>query len=510
MTSFSPEDFPYDLEDKGLDYPSQVLEEPFSDFFDQYLTHTISAEANEFDYPDLFTDGETLTDSTSNASSNSQYHIPHDRSQKSLSKTAFLPQNYHSHPRRERLQPAVSGLELLLDIEGRANRESQGPQPPQSAPATTTTLPLRRKPGFHAPKPLKHPSKSIHQAIGQSKNMMRPSYNYRHECPQAQEWAHDFEQLNLNAGIGHFPTPSALAPSPQSHDGTATAFPTPRQMTLRDEFLRGDRNGNCASSNVQSSIDAIVQAEDELFDPFQEQDGKFDFDSTVAPHQLQQSPSWATSVSENSEATFVLSGNDIHGLPDCSSDTYYTNGLACKSAPVLPYQLNPQFSMESFGATSDSVGAFMNDDLPIDALSPVHKPQPSYPDPPGLPLTSDAEPSRADSPSRRISSPSLPPTPSRLTHRRSKSAAPRRKSASTLRTPKSNGSMSMGFVNFTPQDSKRILTGVAPSGSSKTKARREQEANEKKRKLSAAVLRAVEEAGGNTEGLRREGLLVEG
>lgn len=69
--------------------------------------------------------------------------------------------------------------------------------------------------------------------------------------------------------------------------------------------------------------------------------------------------------------------------------------------------------------------------------------------------------------------------------------------------------MSMGFVNFTPHDSKRILTGVAPSGSSKTKARREQEANEKKRKLSAAVLRALEEAGGDTEGLRKEGLFVD-
>ena len=38
---------------------------------------------------------------------------------------------------------------------------------------------------------------------------------------------------------------------------------------------------------------------------------------------------------------------------------------------------------------------------------------------------------------------------------------------------------------------------MAPSGSSKTKARREQEANEKKRKLSLAALRAIQEAGGD-------------
>ncbi|KAL9124889.1 MAG: hypothetical protein Q9217_005832, partial [Psora testacea] len=64
-----------------------------------------------------------------------------------------------------------------------------------------------------------------------------------------------------------------------------------------------------------------------------------------------------------------------------------------------------------------------------------------------------------------------------------------------------------GFVNFTPSDSGKILTGVAPSGSSKTKARREQEANEKKRRLSMAAERAIREAGGDPEKLRREGLL---
>jgi hypothetical protein len=55
------------------------------------------------------------------------------------------------------------------------------------------------------------------------------------------------------------------------------------------------------------------------------------------------------------------------------------------------------------------------------------------------------------------------------------------------------------------------LTGVAPSGSSKTKARREKEAAEKRRKLSQAAMKAVMEAGGDVDSLRRlerEGLLV--
>lgn len=48
-----------------------------------------------------------------------------------------------------------------------------------------------------------------------------------------------------------------------------------------------------------------------------------------------------------------------------------------------------------------------------------------------------------------------------------------------------------GFINYTPSDKKRILTGVAPSGSSKTKARREKEAADQKRKMSEAAKRAV-------------------
>ena len=65
-----------------------------------------------------------------------------------------------------------------------------------------------------------------------------------------------------------------------------------------------------------------------------------------------------------------------------------------------------------------------------------------------------------------------------------------------------------GFVNYTAGDSQKILAGVAPSGSSKTKARREQEAYEKKRKLSLAAEKVIKEAGGDVEQLRASGLLM--
>lgn len=66
----------------------------------------------------------------------------------------------------------------------------------------------------------------------------------------------------------------------------------------------------------------------------------------------------------------------------------------------------------------------------------------------------------------------------------------------------------MDFVNYTPDDSKKILTGVAPSGSSKTKARREKEAMEKRRRLTQAAARAIKAVGGDVDRLVEEGLLV--
>jgi hypothetical protein len=95
-------------------------------------------------------------------------------------------------------------------------------------------------------------------------------------------------------------------------------------------------------------------------------------------------------------------------------------------------------------------------------------------------------------------------------HQRQQPAARRKSSTTALRQP-SVSAGNVGFVNFTPHDSRKILTGVAPSGSSKTKARREKEAAEKRRKLSQAAMKAVMEAGGDVDSLRRlerEGLLM--
>lgn len=61
------------------------------------------------------------------------------------------------------------------------------------------------------------------------------------------------------------------------------------------------------------------------------------------------------------------------------------------------------------------------------------------------------------------------------------------------------GGFSIEFCNYTPNDKKVLMNGVAPSGSSKTKARREREAQEHKRKLSEKYMQAIRAAGADVE-----------
>ncbi|KAI9167568.1 Developmental regulatory protein wetA [Paramyrothecium foliicola] len=85
---------------------------------------------------------------------------------------------------------------------------------------------------------------------------------------------------------------------------------------------------------------------------------------------------------------------------------------------------------------------------------------------------------------------SMPGTPCSVRKRRGREAS---------------GSDEGGFVNFGPRDATQIMTGVAPSGSSKTKARREKELQEKNRRLSEAAMKIVAAAGGDVDKLAEHG-----
>lgn len=193
------------------------------------------------------------------------------------------------------------------------------------------------------------------------------------------------------------------------------------------------------------------------------------------------------SRSASQSMSFSAASNAVSGL-----------GISCDSA--------------SFGGFNQELNASANG--LAHGASPFDMPAYSavYPPTPGIPIGHGP----ANPPSR---SPSLSPQPQLRFTRRRHSTHPNH-GRTTSRRKSSNASQHLshahargaslggGFVNFTPDDSRKILTGVAPSGSSKTKARREKEAAEKRRKLSQAAVKAVMEAGGDIGRLEKEGLLV--
>ncbi|KAL8870653.1 MAG: hypothetical protein Q9174_003349 [Haloplaca sp. 1 TL-2023] len=528
MDALSPAEFSYETEDKGLGYSSPLMEEPFSDLFDHGLTHTFSTlgdhgdGANDLDWPDLFTDGETtssasyFTDSTSSASSQPAYTLPQDRFKKetaaSLTRSAFQPQNYGNRARREKLQPAVSGLELLLNVEGQARTAKHTLNPPHSAPPQVTTLPLRRKPRFKPSQKTsiqdreqKHSKPCAHARTASAK-MISPSYGFAREMPQPQEWARSLEQLSLQPVLNDFPNPS---PSTGHSSQQQSGFPSPRHVTLRDQFLEGEANHDAKKSyttmsTLSPNLDATFRTTESgfqqdllqhgAFNPFEDAGEGVTIESIMGQQpSIHHAASWTSSIDAASiTPTARTETTWSHGLPEVT-DGYYSNGIGSKSAPALPYHTS---STEDFGSSTDILNVFQTEDPSVDYtdLSSYDMASPQYPIPP-LPESNTQE--------RRASSP--PTTSPARSHRRSKSAH-RRKSSTNLHSVRNAGAH-MGFVNFTPSDSKRILTGVAPSGSSKTKARRQQEENEKKRKMSLAMLKAVEEAGVDTESFRKRGLL---
>ena len=168
----------------------------------------------------------------------------------------------------------------------------------------------------------------------------------------------------------------------------------------------------------------------------------------------------------------------------------YTTGPVAPDTGVLPnmtYQPPPMSSASPFFVPGQPNGL---------QISPTrHNHARSIPNTPHRRRSSHSpSPPATDSRSRRASS--------------SRRASRHRRNKSSHGTPRHAQGDKGGFVNFTPSDSNKILSGVAPSGSSKTKARREKEAADKRRRLSQAAMRAIMEAGGDVDALEKAGLIV--
>ena len=520
MLTFNSLDFSYQPENKGLDLATQVTEDPFSDLFDQYISQESSSssdnvdEAIDFGAFDFRLDEDTASNSSFVAEQPlSSFAHPHGRRLHSSSHNSFsttrssdslLPRRHHRSLYFDKPTAAISGVELL-NLEGKL--PYQVPAKHLSSLSSVPALPLRRKAKF-TPETLRgrnhRISKPVGAATSESPDMMRPSYYYRHETPSYQEWTQRFEQISLQAPTGNLP----LSPPPSATFSTnvSSSSSKPQHHHRQGSFNQPPspaQNFGAAQKAIPSPL-----ASPTFFD--QQHPAEQVAESQNVSSRLQ-APSWAHSTSNVDDFDFTISPRDVQ--PDWpqnvleTSETYYENISAAQSAPAASH---PEAAFSTQGLMIDPYGEFVAEDPSVDYFAtPMDPFQMAANDVYTPTLPQEGSTQRTSTPSSRASSacPSPPPPSAKSPSKaRQRSKSSRRKcSASALKSPKSAGAL--GFVNFTPSDSQKILTGVAPSGSSKTKARRELEAHEKKRKLSLAVEKVVRDAGGDSEKLRLAGLL---
>ncbi|KAL7274433.1 hypothetical protein RUND412_002662 [Rhizina undulata] len=191
---------------------------------------------------------------------------------------------------------------------------------------------------------------------------------------------------------------------------------------------------------------------------------------------------------ENSYIKRSASSNSSMPSPPESPGFFFSTVPSQLTTPEIGYPTTPAMSQ----------GAF-----PYYAVQPRRSSIP--PTPPSRPPSTSTSSAIAAAAAALASTQSKKKTTSRPGSSRRKASNSSMRSQTKGLANVSNEEMS--FVNFTPNDATRILNGVAPSGSSKTKARREREALEKRRKLSEAAQAAVLAAGGDTSLLAKVDLL---
>ncbi|KAI4211430.1 MAG: hypothetical protein LQ351_005732 [Letrouitia transgressa] len=524
-----------DRGDKEFGYGAPVLEIPFFDQFSADQTADANYQCrgvNAYEVLEGLADsGETTsnssyhTDSTSTESSHRSFDVtsssPQISCRSSLSRTAFQARNFASSSRPEQPQPVVSGLQLLQDVEGQSTPISAISSPLTLHSLTNPAHSLRRKPKFNALQARMLPvrgnqiNRNTFKSTIDSSGMMHCAYHHNYEEAQAQECTQRFEQISLQS-----PTQfSTSTPSTSTYDEKPAPISSPSHNTNREQFLHEEkvdeqlvapytlnRSFEVTSSRPLKSLTVHQQ-------PLERPVAGLSSTSPVLEQPARQSSSWAPSVNESSNFDCPVSPDLIHAnWAQGSTQLYYGNVVASQSAPALAHSLPnvdlvprtfpldgypPEYQSNIFHPTI-SHNISYEYPPPSSSLAPYHTGS-----------ASNAQP--ASSAARRTATRHRPSKS--LTHHSRKS-----KSASNLKStngPKSSSSTSAPltqtqFLNFTPSDSQKILTGVAPSGSSKTKARREMEASERNRKLSLAAMRLVERAGGDVEVLREQGLLIDG
>ena len=498
------------FEDKELDAFTASFNCPSDGFFDQCYSseeHTESSntsnESNFFDELDMGLSDQISFENLTAPKAN----LPEYRPLHSWRANAWRHHNVVAAPQSQklvhRMRPdgaAISGVELL-SLEGKVQSQKptlhKVPTPPSTPPGTPGRILERIRPGTPG-----IPLLGSHRVSKKKStpNMMRPSsYAAKQDSPSFHEWTERFEQFSLQVPHNNLPlSPPPSAKVSQQEQASRLVMPTddfkpmspdsPTNLVQHTSRLR--RHARMPSSNgyiptMQGARHSALWTQSPQMD--------FSTSSTRPEHDWSSMPS-APLYDQNFAAhsqnqSFMQLGSDFaaQGLMiDCGpfEDIFQDN------QPTDHYLAAPFDPFETECAIEDGEEDFASDDSPENGSSV---------------LAAQYHASRSHSPSPPIS----PPTPS---NSRRRTRQPRRKSSTialprTPKTPTSHGG-AVGFVNFTPSDSRKILGGVAPSGSSKTKARREKEASERRRKLSEAAAKAVMEAGGDVEALRKEGLLI--
>ncbi|KAL8740829.1 MAG: hypothetical protein Q9190_006510, partial [Brigantiaea leucoxantha] len=394
MTTFNSYYLRNECENKESGCPTQIIDDPFDDLFDQFIssksldTHTQwdQSDSSEILQPaidEAVSSGSYFTDS---ASSDSSYRdlnpfqiVSPKENVPSLSRSAFLPRNFATSSRRQKLQPAVSGLELLQEIEGQYHSISGAGELPVSAPASASEIPLRRKPNFHPTQIKALPIRSHRVTKGKcdstsDPSMIRPAFCYRDESPRSQEWSGRLEQISLQSPTSQFRKPPS--PSVSYPDLRQSSAPDLRYNVLRDQFYQEQEAGGGHAAAQASASTCKLEAEE-------------------TQHQLSGSLPWTSSSGYVSQFNHTIAPTQLHSdwNYEDANQSYYINALASKSAPALAHQASLSLTADPhpigyIDEETDPPSSYLIDDLQPTSFPPTNDDtsfSSHYPPPPAAP-----------------------------------------------------------------------------------------------------------------------------
>ena len=503
-------DFP-PFEDKDLSILSPSLDHSFENFFDQYFSQEedfpdSSDNSNESNFFEDLSGGlsgdVSFDEQSATKASSPQYQPLHSWRANAWRQHKIAPVP-ESQKLVHRMRPdgvAISGNELL-NLEGKAQLHQADFPASVPKPSTPPYTPRRIKQSSCSGSPVT-PTRNTHRISKTSAfpKMMRPSFYAKQDSPTSAEWTERFQHFSLSTPPQNFPlSPYSSAVLPQHPQSSGLILSdhnlealspisptTPGQNSARVRKQSRVSVNNSYTPTLQGSRNSSMWLSDSNFD------FSADLQSDLSDF-TQALPLYEEELQSQSQT-------QVPSMEFMQMPTDFANqGLMIQCGPFDdPFQdmqpskeyLASAFDPSHINSTIEEDENYSSDLIPGTVIPRMHNIQSPY----------------------RSQSPSPPSTPLHLSKSRRKSRHSRGNSSScsTPRTPRTptGGVGAVGFVNYTPSDSRKILTGVAPSGSSKTKARREKEASDRRRKLSEAAAKAVMEAGGDVEALRKEGLLI--